>query len=285
MSTQNQIDYERIAKAIAYIRSNFRLQPGLEEVAEEISLSPAHFQKMFSDWAGTSPKKFLQFISLEHAKNLLKDEKASLFDTAYETGLSSTSRLHDLFVKIEGMSPAEYKNGGKSLRINYSFSGSPFGKVIAASTEKGICYLAFENDQMKALGDLQGKFPNASFFERQDGFQKDALSIFSKDWSELKTIKLHLKGTDFQLKVWESLLTIPMGKLSTYGQLAGRIGHAKASRAVGTAIGSNPVAFLIPCHRVIQSSGKLGGYMWGTERKQMIIGWESSRVYSGFKHE
>jgi len=285
MSTQNQIDYERIAKAIAYIRSNFRLQPGLEEVAEEISLSPAHFQKMFSDWAGTSPKKFLQFISLEHAKNLLKDEKASLFDTAYETGLSSTSRLHDLFVKIEGMSPAEYKNGGKSLRINYSFSGSPFGKVIAASTEKGICYLAFENDQMKALGDLQGKFPSASFFERQDGFQKDALSIFSKDWSELKTIKLHLKGTDFQLKVWESLLTIPMGKLSTYGQLAGRIGHAKASRAVGTAIGSNPVAFLIPCHRVIQSSGKLGGYMWGTERKQMIIGWESSRVYSGFKYE
>ncbi|GEN76113.1 bifunctional helix-turn-helix domain-containing protein/methylated-DNA--[protein]-cysteine S-methyltransferase [Chryseobacterium hagamense] len=285
MSTQNQIDYERIAKAIDYIRSNFRLQPGLEEVAEEISLSPAHFQKMFSDWAGTSPKKFLQFISLEHAKSLLKEEKASLFDTAYETGLSSTSRLHDLFVKIEGMSPAEYKNGGKSLRISYSFSGSPFGNVIAASTEKGICYLAFENDKTKALGDLQAKFPNASFFEKQDDFQKNALSIFSKDWSELKTIKLHLKGTDFQLKVWESLLTIPMGKLSTYGQLAGQIGHTKASRAVGTAIGSNPVAFLIPCHRVIQSSGKIGGYMWGTERKQLMIGWESSRVYADFKHK
>lgn len=285
MSTQNQIDYERIAKAIDYIRSNFRLQPGLEEVAEEISLSPAHFQKMFSDWAGTSPKKFLQFISLEHAKNLLKDEKASLFDTAYETGLSSTSRLHDLFVKIEGMSPAEYKNGGKSLNINYCFSGSPFGNVIAASTEKGVCYLAFENDLQKALGDLQAKFPNASFFERQDAFQKDALSIFSADWSELKTVKLHLKGTGFQLKVWESLLTIPMGKLSTYGTLAEKIGHSRASRAVGTAIGSNPVAFLIPCHRVIQSSGKIGGYMWGSERKQMIIGWESSRVYSDFKHE
>lgn len=285
MSTQSQIDYERIARAIDYIRSNFRLQPGLEEVAEEISLSPAHFQKMFSDWAGTSPKKFLQFISLEHAKSLLKEEKASLFDAAYETGLSSTSRLHDLFVKIEGMSPAEYKNGGRSLRINYSFSGSPFGNVVAASTEKGICYLAFENDKTKALGDLQAKFPNASFFEKQDDIQKDALSIFSKDWSELKTIKLHLKGTDFQLKVWESLLTIPMGKLSTYGQLAGQIGHAKASRAVGTAIGSNPVAFLIPCHRVIQSSGKLGGYLWGTKRKQLMIGWESSRVYSDFKHE
>ncbi|WP_294223174.1 methylated-DNA--[protein]-cysteine S-methyltransferase [uncultured Chryseobacterium sp.] len=282
MSTQSQIDYERIARAIDYIRSNFRLQPGLEEVAKEISLSPAHFQKMFSDWAGTSPKKFLQFISLEHAKSLLKEEKASLFDTALETGLSSTSRLHDLFMKIEGMSPAEYKNGGKSLRINYSFSGSPFGNVIAASTEKGICYLAFENDIPKALGDLQAKFPNASFFEQQDDFQKNALSIFSKDWTELNTVKLHLKGTDFQLKVWESLLTIPMGKLSTYGKLAEKIGHSKASRAVGTAIGSNPVAFLIPCHRVIQSSGKIGGYMWGTERKQLIIGWESSRTYSDF---
>ncbi|WP_294307097.1 methylated-DNA--[protein]-cysteine S-methyltransferase [uncultured Chryseobacterium sp.] len=282
MSTQSQIDYERIARAIDYIRSNFRLQPGLEEVAEEISLSPTHFQKMFSDWAGTSPKKFLQFISLEHAKSLLKEEKASLFDTALETGLSSTSRLHDLFVKIEGMSPAEYKNGGKGLRINYSFSGSPFGNVIAASTEKGICYLAFENDIPKALGDLQAKFPNASFFEQQDDFQKNALSIFSKDWTELNTVKLHLKGTDFQLKVWESLLTIPMGKLSTYGKLAEKIGHSKASRAVGTAIGSNPVAFLIPCHRVIQSSGKIGGYMWGTERKQLIIGWESSRTYLDF---
>lgn len=280
MSTQNQIDYERIAKAIDYIRSNFKLQPSLEEVAEKIHLSPAHFQKMFSDWAGTSPKKFLQFISLEHAKSLLKEEKASLFDTAYETGLSSTSRLHDLFVKIEGMSPAEYKNGGKSLNINYSFSESPFGKVIAASTEKGICYMAFETDHHKALGDLQAKFPNASFFERKDDFQNNALSIFSKDWSELNTIKLHLKGTDFQLKVWESLLTIPMGKLSTYGNLADKIGNPNASRAVGTAIGSNPVAFLIPCHRVIQSTGKIGGYMWGSERKQLIIGWESSKMYS-----
>ncbi|MCJ8152419.1 methylated-DNA--[protein]-cysteine S-methyltransferase [Chryseobacterium sp. SSA4.19] len=280
MSIQDKIDYERIAKAIEYIRSNFRLQPGLDEVAEKINLSPAHFQKMFSDWAGTSPKKFLQFISLEHAKGLLKEEKTNLFDTAYETGLSSTSRLHDLFVKIEGMSPAEYKNGGKSLSINYSFSGSPFGNVITASTEKGICYMAFENDTETALGDLKRKFPNAVFFEKQDELQKNALSIFDKDWTQLNTIKLHLKGTDFQLKVWESLLSIPMGKLSTYGSLAGKIGHDKASRAVGTAIGSNPVAFLIPCHRVIQSSGKLGGYRWGSDRKQLIVGWESAWVYS-----
>ncbi len=282
MSTQNQLDYERIAKAIEYIRSNFKLQPSLEEVADKIHLSPAHFQKMFSDWAGTSPKKFLQFISLEHAKSLLKEEKASLFDTAFETGFSSTSRLHDLFVKIEGMSPAEYKNGGKNLNINYSFSDSPFGKLIAASTEKGICYMAFENDIQKALGDLQSRFPNASFIERPDELQANALSIFNKDWTKLNTVKLHLKGTDFQLKVWESLLTIPMGKLSTYGSLAGKIGHPNASRAVGTAIGSNPVAFLIPCHRVIQSSGNIGGYMWGTDRKQLMIGWESSQVYSDF---
>lgn len=280
MSTQSQIDYNRIAKAIEYIQSNFRLQPSLEEVAENIHLSPAHFQKIFTNWAGTSPKKFLQFISLEHAKNLLKEERASLFDAAYETGFSSTSRLHDLFVKIEGMSPAEYKNGGKSLTIHYSFSESPFGNLLVASTEKGICYMAFEDDKEKAFGELKQKFPNASFTEQQDALQKNALSIFDKDWTKLNTIKLHLKGTDFQLKVWESLLTIPMGKLSTYGSLAEKIGNPKASRAVGTAIGSNPVAFLIPCHRVIQATGHLGGYRWGSDRKQLIVGWEGSRIYS-----
>lgn len=280
MSVQDQIDYQRIAKAIEYIQSNFKLQPNLDEVAEKVNLSPAHFQKIFTDWAGTSPKKFLQFISLEHAKNLLKEEKVTLFDAALETGLSSTSRLHDLFVNIEGMSPAEYKNGGKNLNINYSFSESPFGEIMTASTEKGVCYMAFAENKENALRDLVNKFPNASFFEKQDEFQQNALSIFTKDWSELGAIKLHLKGTDFQLKVWESLLTIPMGKLSTYGNLAKEIGSPKASRAVGTAIGSNPVAFLIPCHRVIQSTGKIGGYMWGSDRKQMMIGWESSKVYS-----
>ncbi|KUJ52788.1 bifunctional helix-turn-helix domain-containing protein/methylated-DNA--[protein]-cysteine S-methyltransferase [Chryseobacterium sp. JAH] len=280
MPTQDEIDYQRIAKAIEFIQSNFKLQPNLDEVAEKVNLSPAYFQKIFTDWAGTSPKKFLQFISLGHAKKLLKEEKATLFDAALETGLSSTSRLHDLFVNIEGMSPAEYKNGGKHLNINYSFYKSPFGEIIIASTYKGICYMAFTENKENGFGDLESKFPNASFSEKQDGFQGNALSIFTKDWSKLNTIKLHLKGTDFQLKVWESLLTIPMGKLSTYGNLADKIGNPKASRAVGTAIGSNPVAFLIPCHRVIQSSGKIGGYMWGSDRKQLIIGWESSKVYS-----
>ncbi len=276
MLTQNQINYQRIAKAIAYIQENFLLQPGLEEVAEKIHLSPAHFQKIFTEWAGTSPKKFLQYISLEHAKKLLNEEKATLSDTAYETGLSSTSRLHELFVNIEGMSPAEYKNGGRSLEISYTYSDSPFGPILTASTTKGICHMAFEDDQEKALEDLKFRFPNASFMERQTAFHASALSIFSKDWNRPESVKLHLKGTDFQLKVWQSLLAIPVGKLSTYGSLAGKIGHSGASRAVGTAIGSNPVAFLIPCHRVIRSSGEIGGYRWGSDRKQLMIGWENA---------
>lgn len=279
MSAQEILDYQRIAKAIEYIQNHFKTQPDLDEVADFVGLSSAHFQKMFTDWAGTSPKKFLQFISIEHAKNLLKDEKETLFNTALETGFSSTSRLHDLFVNIEGMTPAEYKNGGKNLKINYSFAESKFGKLIVASTLKGVCYMAFEEDEAVAKINLMKRFPNAEFIQQTDDLQKKAWSIFSQDWKNLKTVKLHLKGTEFQLKVWESLLKIPMGKLSTYGNLAEEIGNSKASRAVGTAIGSNPVAFLIPCHRVIQSTGKIGGYMWGSERKQMIIGWESAKIY------
>jgi len=279
MSAQEILDYQRIAKAIEYIQNHFKTQPDLDEVANFVGLSSAHFQKMFTDWAGTSPKKFLQFLSIEHAKNLLKDEKETLFNTALETGFSSTSRLHDLFVNIEGMTPAEYKNGGKNLKINYSFAESKFGKLIVASTSKGVCYMAFEEDEAVAKINLMKRFPSAEFIQQTDDLQKKAWSIFSQDFKNLETIKLHLKGTDFQLKVWESLLKIPMGKLSTYGNLAEEIGNSKASRAVGTAIGSNPVAFLIPCHRVIQSTGKIGGYMWGSERKQMIIGWESAKIY------
>ena len=278
MNEQQQINYQRIAEAIEYIKTNFKTQPNLDEVAEQVHLSPFHFQRLFSDWAGTTPKKFLQYISIEHAKKLLKDQQATLFDTAFETGLSSTGRLHDLFINIEGMTPAEYKNGGKNLSINYSFSESPFGNLIVASTQKGVCYIAFDNDESKALNDLKQKFPNATFQRKLDWMQQNALFIFQNDWSKLPEIKLHLRGTDFQLKVWETLLKIPMGQLSTYGNIAEQIGNANASRAVGTAIGSNPVAFLIPCHRIIQSSGNIGGYMWGTTRKTAIIGWESAKT-------
>ncbi|BDU24679.1 methylated-DNA--[protein]-cysteine S-methyltransferase [Flavobacterium sp. GSB-24] len=278
MNTQETINYNRIAEAIDYIKANFKEQPNLDEVAGKVHLSPFHFQRLFSDWAGTSPKKFLQYTSLEHAKKLLKENQATISETAYETGLSGTSRLHDLFVNIEGMTPAEYKNGGKNLAINYSFAESPFGNIIVASTQKGVCFMAFAEDETIGFVDLKNKFPNASFTRKLDLAQQNALFIFQNDWSKLSEIKLHLKGTDFQLKVWETLLKIPMGQLSTYGSIAQQIEKPNASRAVGTAIGSNPVAFLIPCHRVIQSSGIFGGYMWGNTRKTAIIGWEGAQV-------
>jgi len=279
MKEQDNINYKRIAEAIDYIKTNFREQPNLEEVAEKIHLSPFHFQRLFSEWAGTSPKKFLQYISVQHAKNLLNGEhEATLFDAAYETGLSGASRLHDLFINIEGMTPFEYKNGGKNLSINYSFAESPFGNLIVASTAKGICYMAFEGEEEKAIKDLKRRFPNATLQRKLDLIQQNALFIFQNDWSKLSEIKLHLKGTDFQLKVWEALLKIPMGGLSTYGTIAGKIGKPTASRAVGTAIGSNPVAYLIPCHRVIQSTGIIGGYMWGNTRKTAMIGWEGVKA-------
>ncbi|MBE8725445.1 bifunctional helix-turn-helix domain-containing protein/methylated-DNA--[protein]-cysteine S-methyltransferase [Flavobacterium hungaricum] len=278
MNTQENINYNRIAEAIDYIKANFKDQPNLDEVAEKVHLSPFHFQRLFSEWAGTSPKKFLQYTSIEHAKKLLKENQATISETAYETGLSGTSRLHDLFVNIEGMTPAEYKNGGKNLEINYSFAESPFGNIIVASTPKGVCFMAFAEDEANGFLSLKDKFPNAHFSKKLDLAQQNALFIFQNDWSRLSEIKLHLKGTDFQLKVWEALLKIPMGQLSTYGSIAHQIEKPNASRAVGTAIGSNPVAFLIPCHRVIQSSGIFGGYMWGNTRKTAIIGWEGAQV-------
>ncbi|MFT4033935.1 MAG: methylated-DNA--[protein]-cysteine S-methyltransferase [Siphonobacter sp.] len=278
MNDQETLNYNRIAEAITYIKTHFKQQPNLDEVAEQVHLSPFHFQRLFTEWAGTSPKKFLQYISVEHAKKVLKENHATLFDTAYETGLSGTSRLHDLFIQIEGMTPAEYKNGGKDLTLNYSFAESPFGNLIIASTSKGICAIAFIQDEESGYAELKNKFPNATFQPKPDLIQQNALSIFQNDWSKLPEIKLHLKGTDFQLKVWEALLKIPMGGLSTYGNIASQIGNPNASRAVGTAIGSNPVAFLIPCHRVIQSTGTFGGYMWGPIRKTAILGWEGAKA-------
>lgn len=271
-------DYERIEKAIIYLKENFKEQPELDEVAKQVHISPFHFQRMFKEWAGVSPKKFLQYISLEHAKKMLQ-QNSTLADVSFETGLSGTGRLHDLFINIEGMTPGEYKNEGERLCINYSFAESPFGNIIVASTAKGICHLAFANDVTQALQQLQIKFKKASFTQITDTIQQNALFVFTQDWKNLSEIKLHLKGTAFQLKVWEALLKIPMGGLSTYAGIAGTIGNSKASRAVGTAIGDNPVAFLIPCHRVIQSTGLLGQYHWGSNRKTAIIGWEAARTF------
>lgn len=275
MVAQAENNYSRIAEAIGYINDNFKSQPQLEEVAEKVALSPFHFQRLFTEWAGVSPKKFLQYLTVEHAKKMLIDNQATLFDTAIETGLSGTGRLHDLFINIEGMTPGEYKNGGESLSINYSFAESPFGDVLVASTTKGICHMAFADDKSKALHILKAKFPNASYTQIVDIKQQNALFIFSHDWAKLGQIKLHLKGTEFQLKVWETLLRVPMGNLATYGTIAKQMQVPNASRAVGTAIGDNPVAFLIPCHRIIQSTGAFGNYHWGSVRKTAMIGWEA----------
>lgn len=277
MNQQRQIDYTRIAQAIAYINENFKEQPNLGNIAAAVNLSPFHFQRLFSDWVGVSPKKFMQFTSIKYAKGLLHEQHATLLDTAYETGFSGTSRLHDLFISIEGMTPGEFKNGGANLEINYAFSGSPFGKVIVASTAKGVCFIAFEEDEAMALVELKLRFPNAVYSQQVDKFQKDALKVFQQDWSQLERVKLHLRGTPFQMKVWESLLQIPSGQLKSYGQIAESIDQPQASRAVGSAIGKNPVAFLIPCHRVIQASGNIGGYRWGCTRKSAIIGWEAAQ--------
>ena len=278
MNSQEIINYQRIEQAINYIKLNFKDQPNLDEVAEKVNLSPFHFQRLFTDWAGISPKKFLQYLSLDYAKSLLKERQATLFDAAFETGLSGTGRLHDLFINIEGMTPAEYKNGGKALAINYSFAETPFGHIIVASTSKGVCYMAFADDRDYAFGELLKAFPNAAYTQVVDAIQQEALFIFKKDWSLLSNIKLHLKGTSFQLKVWEALLNIPLGGLSTYAGIANAIEQPTAGRAVGSAVGDNPVAFLIPCHRVIKSTGEFGQYHWGAARKSAMIGWEAAKI-------
>ncbi|HVX49711.1 MAG TPA: methylated-DNA--[protein]-cysteine S-methyltransferase [Chitinophagaceae bacterium] len=270
-------DYERIEKAIRFIKDNFQQQPDLDEVARQVYLSPYHFQRLFKDWAGVSPKKFLQYISLEHAKHLLNNN-ASLADASFETGLSGTSRLHDLFVTIEGMTPGEFKNGGENLYINYSYAETPFGNIIIASTQKGICHIAFAGSTEEALRELQQHFPQAAYNQKTDMLQQNALQIFTGDWHNLQQVKLHLKGTVFQLKVWEALLRIPAGKVSTYSAIAGQLQSPNASRAVGSAVGANPVAYLIPCHRVIRATGVIGGYHWGSTRKTAILGWEAAHT-------
>jgi AraC family transcriptional regulator of adaptative response/methylated-DNA-[protein]-cysteine methyltransferase len=277
MTTQDQLNYNRIATAITYLQENFKLQPDLDQVAAKINLSPYHFQRLFTEWAGVSPKKFLQYLSLAYAKELLK-AKETLFDVAYQTGLSGTGRLHDLFVNIEGMTPGVFKNGGVHLTINYSFGFTPFGKIIIASTAVGICYIAFADEEQVAFDALKTQFPMAQYLQKEDQLQQGVLRFFTQDKATPQMIKLHLKGTPFQLKVWETLLKIPKGNMASYGSIAAFMGYPKASRAVGSAIGSNPIALLIPCHRVIQSSGNFGQYHWGAVRKTAILGWEASQI-------
>ncbi|MGI6231608.1 MAG: methylated-DNA--[protein]-cysteine S-methyltransferase [Prevotella sp.] len=276
--TQDEIYYKRIAEAIRFIRDNRKEQPRLEAMAAAVNMSPFHFQRIFKQWAGITPKHFLQYLDIEYAKRILKKTHASLFDTAVKVGLSGTSRLHDMFIKIEGMTPGEYKNGGENLLINYSFSVTPFGDILIASTPRGICSMEFADDHQQAFTSLRKKFPRASFRQMSDNLQQNALSIFTLDWKDLKQIKLHLKGTAFQIKVWETLLKIPMGGMTSYKDIAANINHPHACQAVGSAVSKNPVAFLIPCHRVIRATGEIGNYHWGDSRKMAILGWEAAKT-------
>lgn len=266
-------DYERIAKAISYIQENVGSQPELEDIARHINLSPYHFQRLFKDWAGTTPKRFLQVLTLELGKQLL-DQQHSVFEASEEIGLSSASRLHDHFVQLEAMTPGEYKNKGSGLEISYATHESLFGALFVAQTPRGICRTSFidQNSEEDELKILSKNFPLASFIENKKSTKIFADTIFAKE--PAKKFSLHIAGTNFQLAVWRALLRIPSGQAISYGELAAHLKNPGASRAVGTAIGVNPVAFLIPCHRIIQQSGALGGYRWGTERKQAIQIWE-----------
>jgi AraC family transcriptional regulator, regulatory protein of adaptative response / methylated-DNA-[protein]-cysteine methyltransferase len=269
------LNYHRIEKAISYLHENFREQPDLEEVAEYVNLSPFHFQRLFREWAGVSPKKFLQYISAEHAKELLLN-RHTLEEVSYRTGLSSTSRLHDLFLSIEAMTPGEFKNGGEKLVICTSKQNTLFGDVMVASTQKGICRIMFlaEDDEPENI--MKAEFPNATIQQKAEKSHRQAAAFFNSDQFGQEKLKLHLKGTPFQLKIWSALLTIPAGNLTTYSTIAEKSGNPRASRAAGSAIGQNPIAYLIPCHRVIRSTGVIGNYRWGSSRKKAMIGWEAA---------
>lgn len=272
--------YETVARALHYIRTQAKGQPELEEIAAHVCMSPFHFQRVFTEWAGVSPKKFLQYLTLQYAKTALA-QFASLSEAAESSGLSGTSRLHDLFLRIEGISPGRFKEQGEALQLHYSLGSCQFGNYIVASTERGICHLHFYQDEQQALAELQGLWPKAAIHPGQDTWHQQVHQFFQYQLNPQQKLPLHLRGTSFQLKVWEALLRIPEGHLTSYSSLAQTIGNPAASRAVGTAIGSNPIAFLIPCHRVIKNVGGMGEYRWGSERKMAMIGWEAAQGKKG----
>lgn len=269
-------DYQRIAKAIEFLSESALDQPNLDEVAEQIGLSPFHFQRMFTRFAGVSPKRFLQHLTSRHAKELLK-KSSSVLDTSFAVGLSSPSRLHDLLINTEAVTPGELKSGGVGLDICYGIQSTPYGDCFLAETERGICRLEFlhKSNIDQLLSRLQMSWPSATLKNNQDKTYATADNIFSPLINKHpQSLALLLKGTNFQLKVWQALLSIPTGTITSYGQLAQQLGCPKASRAVGTAVGQNPIGYLIPCHRVLRGDGNLGGYRWGITRKKIILGSE-----------
>ena len=276
-------DYDLIRRAIAFLSETWVEQPSLERLAQHLGLSPAHCQKLFKRWCGLSPKEFVQSITVDHARDLLGGS-ASILETAYEVGLSGAGRLHDLFVSHEAMTPGDYKRRGEGLEMAYGFHASPFGEALLVATDRGVAGLAFVNDdkgetRQHALADMTQRWPKAHYIEAPDRTAPHAKVIFNvSKWGGDQPVRLVMIGTDFDVRVWETLLKIPMGRAVSYTDIARHIGSPSASRAVGSAVGRNPISFVVPCHRVLRGDGSLGGYHWGLTRKRALIGWETGRM-------
>lgn len=273
-------NYQRIEQVIRYLQSNFKQQPNLDEIAAGVHLSKYHLQRMFKRWAGVTPAQFLHYLTLEYAKQRLRDSR-SIFDTTLDAGLSSPSRLHDMFISFEAVTPGEYKAYGKDLKIYYGFHATPFGECLVAVTQRGICALRFVTEQGReaALSQVQQEWSEALFIEAPDRTESVVEQIFGAVQLDSKMgLRLVVKGTNFQVQVWQALLEIPSGAVVSYQDVAEYLAKPGAARAVGSAIAKNPIGYLIPCHRVISKAGKAHRYRWGAERKQAILGWEASRL-------
>ncbi len=273
-------DYDVVRRAIGYIRKHWREQPEIDAIAEAASVTPTELHHLFRRWAGLTPKAFVQALTLDGARQLLRDS-ASVLDATYEVGLSGPGRLHDLFVTHEAMSPGEWKSGGEGLTVRFGFHPSPFGKALVMGTERGLAGLAFADPGQEAttLADMQRRWARASYVADPARTAPIARRIFDPtQWREDRPLRVVLIGTDWEVRVWETLLKIPMGKVATYSGIAGKVCTPNAARAVGAAVGKNPVSFVVPCHRVIGKGGSLTGYHWGITRKQAMLGWEAGRV-------
>ena len=270
-------DYLIVRDTIEYLTDNWRDHPGLEEIAGHVGMTPLALQRLFTRWAGLTPKAFLQAVTLDHARALLRDS-ASVLDAAYEVGLSGPGRLHDLFVTHEAMTPGAYKAKGEGIEIHYAFHASPFGQALFMVTDQGLAGLAFADDgeEARVLEDMRARWPKATYIEDASATAPYAGRVFDRaGWQQDTPLRIAMIGSDFEIRVWESLLKIPMGQMATYSDVAAHIGKPGAARAVGAAVGRNPVSFVVPCHRVVGKSGSLCGYHWGLTRKRAIIGWET----------
>jgi len=273
-------DYDVVRRAIAHIRGNWQAQPEIETIAEAAGVTATELHHLFRRWAGITPKAFLQALTLDHARRLLRDS-ASVLDATFEVGLSGPGRLHDLFITHEAMSPGEWKSGGAGLTVHYGFHPSPFGTALVMATERGLAGLAFADpgEERSALADMNGRWPQATLLEDTARTAPLARRIFdAKLWRADHPLRVVLIGTDFEVRVWETLLKIPMGRAATYSDIAAKVRAPKAARAVGAAVGKNPVSFVVPCHRVLGKSGDITGYHWGLTRKRAMLGWEAARI-------